>query len=359
MKVFLAPMEGVVDFATRCIYSKLGGYDQFVTEFVRVSQNPVPPSVFLKYCPELRTGGHTLEGIPVFVQLLGSDLENLATSAMTAVDLGAPGIDLNFGCPAKTVNRHDGGATLLKSPERLFSVVSAVRKAVPAHIPVTAKVRLGFDHKDFVKDIAQAAQVGGAFHLTVHARTKVEGYKPPAHWEYIGSMREAVTIPVIANGDIWSVSDYQKCREISGCENIALGRPAIACPDLAHQIKAWVAGKSDDYYSQTWSEVLNQLFLPFIQLSQAYLGDRYALNRGKQWLKLLGRQYKEAQILFEQARTAQTLNQFRHEIEPPSQTQATGNTENVRQSTAWLSADRKPHGWHHGDSATEETSLNP
>ncbi|MEO0337441.1 MAG: tRNA-dihydrouridine synthase family protein, partial [Pseudomonadota bacterium] len=226
--VSLAPMEGVVDPIVRRMWTAIGGIDHCVTEFVRVTDKLLPDHVFFKYCPELLQGGVTDSGIPVFVQLLGGQPEPMADNAFKVFALGAPGLDLNFGCPAKTVNRHDGGAALLKNPERLFNIISEIRKVVPKSFPVTAKVRLGFEDKTLVREISQACSEGGALRLTVHARTKVEGYKPPAHWEFIAIMKEVSKIPVIANGDIWNLEDYQRCREISGCADVALGRCLMA-----------------------------------------------------------------------------------------------------------------------------------
>ncbi|MCB0357752.1 MAG: tRNA-dihydrouridine synthase family protein, partial [Bdellovibrionales bacterium] len=219
VKIYLAPMEGVIDPFMREQYSAIGGFTSMVTEFVRVTQQILPPKVFYKYCPELLTQGQTLNFTPVYVQLLGSHPVVMGENAALACQLGAPGIDLNFGCPAKTVNRHDGGASLLKNPERIFQVVAAVRKATPAHLPVTAKVRLGYSHKNFCQDIAQAVEAGGAQQLTVHARTKMEAYQPPAHWEFIAKMKSAIkTIPLVANGDIWTFEDFLECKKITGCE---------------------------------------------------------------------------------------------------------------------------------------------
>ena len=238
IKIYLAPMECVVDPQIRDILTGFGGIDVCATEFIRVTQYLNPASVFYKFAPELHTQSRTPHGTPVFLQLLGSDLNCMAENAQLACELGAHGIDINFGCPAKTVNRHDGGSVILKNPERVFAITQAVRKAVPTHIPVTTKVRLGFEHKDFHKEIALAAQEAGSANLVVHARTKLEAYRPPAHWEYIANMKDAVTMPVVANGDIWSVEDYFKCKEISGCSDVMLGRGLMAQPLLALQIRS-------------------------------------------------------------------------------------------------------------------------
>ncbi len=120
-KLFLAPMEGVTDFVMRDLLTRLGGIDQCVTEFLRVTDTLYPEKVFFENCPELKMGSRTRAGTSVFVQLLGGKADPLAQNALRAVELGALGIDLNFGCPAKTVNRHDGGASLLKSSNRIFT----------------------------------------------------------------------------------------------------------------------------------------------------------------------------------------------------------------------------------------------
>ncbi|PJE67926.1 tRNA dihydrouridine(16) synthase DusC, partial [Candidatus Shapirobacteria bacterium CG10_big_fil_rev_8_21_14_0_10_38_8] len=287
--IFMAPMEGVVDSVTRALYSRIGGFDRFVTEFVRVTDRCLPDALFLKYCPELKTGGTTAEGIPVFIQLLGGNPSMIAENAIRAVALGAPGIDLNFGCPAPTVNRHDGGATLLKNPHRLYDVISSVRTALPLEVPVTAKIRLGFSNKDLVLDIARAVDEAGASMLTVHARTRDEGYRPPAHWEYIAKIRESIKTPVVANGDIWSVEDYIKCREVSGCADVALGRGAMATPDLALQIRAYIAG---DSYEKYQLDQTKQLLLDYIHSYRSHgLDPMKILGRSKQWLRFLSQGY--------------------------------------------------------------------
>lgn len=307
MKILLAPMEGVVDPVIRELFTEIGGIDYCVTEFVRVTSTLLPPKVFYKYCPELHHNSHTKSGTPVFVQLLGSDLVTMGENAHRACDLGAYGIDINFGCPAKTVNRHDGGAALLKDPHRVFQVTQAVRKAVPQSIPVTTKVRLGFEDKGLTREIAQAAEAGGSHWLTVHARTKIEGYKPPAHWEYIRSMKEGVKIPVIANGDIWTPEDHKRCVDISGCADTMLGRGLIATPDLAYQIKTGQSGR--DYFQ--WHKLLQE----FMEKSQTYRNPIYAVQRMKQLTKLMARTYPASRELFESIKRLKELDAIKDQVD--------------------------------------------
>ena len=177
MRLMLAPMEGVIDHTMRELLTSLGGVDRCVTEFIRVTERLLPPRVFYRLCPELARGGRTASGVPVYVQLLGGRAAVMAENAARAAELGAPGIDLNFGCPAKTVNRSDGGAILLREPRRVHDITAAVRAAVPDHIPVTVKTRLGYEDSALFADIAMGIESAGATELTVHARTKRDGYR--------------------------------------------------------------------------------------------------------------------------------------------------------------------------------------
>lgn len=277
-------MEGVLDWVLRELLSEVGGLDRQVTEFVRVTDRLLPDHVFLRYCPELRTAGRTRRGTPVFVQLLGGQPGPMAENAAAAAALGAPGIDLNFGCPAKTVNRHDGGAALLREPERLFKVTSAVRAAVPANVPVTAKVRLGFEDKSYHREIAEAVERGGAAQIVVHARTKKEMYTPPAHWEYIAWMREGRAIPFVANGEIWSVEDYFRCVDVSGVTSVALGRGLVRRPTLALEIRAACARRLGVIQAPADYDALRFL-TRFFEASLDFRGEAYAVARLKQVLR--------------------------------------------------------------------------
>ena len=281
-------MQGVTDAPMRAYQGARGGFSFAVTEFIRVSQNSLPAKIFLRDVPELRTLSRTVTGLPVQVQILGGDPELMAETALAACRAGAIGIDINFGCPAPTVNRHDGGASLLRSPCRLKAIVQAVRTAVPATIPVSAKLRLGWDDIDDIFETAHMAEEGGADWITIHARTRVQGYEPPVHWGRVGEIRRELTVPVVANGDIWSVSDLLRCQDETGCIHFMLGRGALADPFLsieaAHALgisEAPVPEKLD------WRLVLNR-FVAFSEQS-GFGNPNHILSRLKQWLCLAGR----------------------------------------------------------------------
>jgi tRNA-dihydrouridine synthase C len=208
-----------------------------VSEFVRVTRDPAPAAVLRRDVPELMTGGRTAAGVPVFVQLLGGDAEPVARTAQVAASLGAPGIDLNFGCPAKTVNNHDGGATLLKYPERIRRIVARTRELVPHEIPVTMKMRVGWDSAEGIEAIAEAAEAGGAAWITIHARTRSQLYRPPVVWDALARARAAVRIPVVANGDVCVANDVHACAAESCCEAFMIGRGAMARPSVFAAIR--------------------------------------------------------------------------------------------------------------------------
>lgn len=294
-KIFLAPMEGVVDWVVRDIYSRLGGLDYCVTEFIRVTDKVLPPHVYHREAPELLTRSMTRAQTPMLVQLLGGQPGPLAENARLVCELGAYGIDLNFGCPAKTVNRHDGGASLLQYPERIFEIVKAVRQAVPAEISVSAKMRLGFADTSLCLENASAMESAGASWLTVHCRTKTDGYKPPAYWEWLPKIREAVSIPVVGNGEIWTAKDYHECVRQSGCTNIMIGRGAISDPFLIPEIKGLV----DFDEHERWLRV-RALLPAFFKSATEFKSEFFAQARTKQWLKQLALRYPQAKAVFEE-----------------------------------------------------------
>lgn len=299
MKVLLAPMEGVVDPYMRDLLTRLGGFDGCVTEFLRVTRGAVPRRNILRVCPELNNGGKTANGTPVTVQLLGGDAEAMALNAAAIADMGAPGIDLNFGCPSKKVNSKDGGAILLKEPARIHEIVAAVRRAVRATIPVSAKVRLGYADTELALDIAMAVEDAGADFITVHARTRDDGYRAPARWEWLSRVNEALSIPVIANGDIRSVEDYWRCREISGCDDVMIGRAAVSRPDLARQIR--LSQQQQEAAAMDWPGV-QQLLVGMGARMAEDIESRHVATRLKQWLAMLKQEYREASECFDRIR---------------------------------------------------------
>lgn len=289
MTIVLAPMEGLLDFVLRDILTRVGGIDRCVSEFIRITDQLLPERVFTRIVPELLHGGRTPAGVPVRAQLLGSDPVCLAENAARLAELGPAGIDLNFGCPAPLVNRHRGGAALLEEPELLLRIAREVRRAVPAGMPYSAKMRLGVDDPGRAVECAQALVAGGVDELVVHGRTKVDGYRPPARYHWISRVREAVAVPVIANGEIWTPADYLRCREETGCGDVMLGRGAIADPLLARRIRGETTAD--------WEKIMVPALGEFWCAVRRKVLPHHAPGRLKQWLGLLRRAWPEAEAL--------------------------------------------------------------
>ncbi len=222
----LAPMEGVTEPCFRDLVlsrnpaTQLGGA---FSEFVRVSEAPVPHHILARHL-----GPQRFEA-PVGLQLMGSDLAMLAETARRAVACGAPLIDLNFGCPAKGSLRGCAGSALLEEPAALERVVRAVVDALP-FTPVSAKIRAGVADASRVEDLARAAEAGGAALLTVHCRTRAEGYRPHIDWTRIARAVAAVAIPVCGNGGVRTHADLQRMRDETGCAFVMVGHGALADP---------------------------------------------------------------------------------------------------------------------------------
>lgn len=295
MRVLLAPMEGVLDSLVRELLTEVNDYDLCITEFVRVVDQLLPAKVFHRLCPELHNNSRTPSGTRVRIQLLGQYPQWLAENAARAVELGSFGVDLNCGCPSKLVNGSGGGATLLKDPELIYRGAKAMREAVPDHLPVTVKVRLGWDNSDRQFEIADAVQQAGASELAVHGRTKEQSYKAEhINWQAIGEIRQRLTIPVIANGEIWDWQSAQDCMAISGCDAVMIGRGALNIPNLSRVVK----------YNEPrmpWPDVV-MLLQKYTRLEKQGDTGLYHVARIKQWLGYLRKEYSEATALFQEIR---------------------------------------------------------
>jgi len=280
-------MQGLTDAPMRALQGETGAFTFAVSEFLRISSDVPSAKLFRRHVPELSEGAVTRTGLAVQVQLLGGHAGRMAASAMLACTAGARAIDINFGCPAPTVNKHDGGAALLKEPKRIREIVSAVREAVPNEIPVSAKLRLGWDSMDAIFENAAMAEEGGADWITIHGRTRVQGYSPPAYWNPIGAVRAQLSIPVVANGDLWTLEDFRRCREETGCVHFMLGRGALANPLLSHQV-ARELGLTSELPAEAydWATLLQR----FVLWNEAFrsTSPRFLLARVKHWLNIAG-----------------------------------------------------------------------
>ena len=227
----LAPMEGVTDPVYRRLVlglhkpEDLGGA---FTEFLRISQRPAKQEEVERHI------GPDSGPIPVGLQLMGSDRDRMAESARAAVRAGVILVDINFGCPAKGALKGCAGSSMLQDPAGLQAMVHAISSAVQdessGKVPVTAKIRAGYNDANSVGELAKAAEQGGARLLTVHCRTRAEGYSPEIDWTRLKTAAEAVSIPVCANGGIESHADLERARQETGCTYAMIGRAALGNP---------------------------------------------------------------------------------------------------------------------------------
>ena len=184
----------------------------------------------------------------------------------------------------------------MREPERVHSIVAAARIALPTSIPLTVKIRMGYEDRDNFLDIVRGIDAAGATELTIHARTKRDGYRPPAYWEDVARATELVKLPIIANGEIWNPADALRCRKVSKCSDLMLGRGALCRPDLPRLIRAATSGEV--LAPMTWLEILS-LVESFYKLNLSHYDERCAANPVKQWLVYLRSYYHPAALLFE------------------------------------------------------------
>ena len=231
----LAPMAGVTDTVFRRFIKNLGGCGLIMTEFTSADG----------VLRDLRVRGRYLhfyeDEHPISAQLFGSSPRVLADAARLVEDLGFDLVDLNLGCPAKKVVKCNGGSGLLRDLPLIRQIFEAVRAAVK--IPFTVKFRAGWNDDEIVcVELAHIAESCGLGAVALHARTREQGYSGNARWEWIASVKQAVKIPVIGNGDIRSPEDACAIVAQTGCDAVMIGRMAPANPWIFRQIEQYVGG---------------------------------------------------------------------------------------------------------------------
>lgn len=274
--LLLAPMEGVGDRSFRRAMASIGGFDEACTEFMRVPANAHIPSLAKAY-----EADETFP-IPQAAQLMGSDPALMAEMAAAVAARNAPRIDLNCGCPSNTVTGRGAGSSLLKEPEHLYRVAKSMVDAVD--IPVTAKLRSGFEDISLFRENLLAAQESGIRFLTLHPRTKVDGYGPPARWDLIAEAKELLDIPVVGNGDILNVEDALSMLRQTGCDALMIGRGSVINPFIFHEIKSHF---SNGAYVKTWDAFVDYLAVFNREISPLPL--RGQINKLKQLMSFLFR----------------------------------------------------------------------
>ena len=235
--VILAPMSGVTDLPFRKLVKQFGA-PLVISEMIASRAMILQTRESLKKCQKDETH------YPMSVQLAGCEPDVMAEAARLNEELGADIIDINFGCPVKKVVNGFAGSALMKDEKLAGKILEAVVKAVK--IPVTMKMRLGWNTENLnAPSLAKIAEDVGIKMLTVHGRTRCQMYNGSANWELISKTKEAVKIPVIANGDIKNSADAKKALELSGADGVMIGRACYGRPWLINQITTELEGKTD------------------------------------------------------------------------------------------------------------------
>ena len=231
--VFLAPMAGVTDTAYRILAREMGCelvYSEMVSDKGINYRNT-----------------HTLEMLhtepaerPIAMQLFGAEPESVARAAQYVESLGCADIlDFNMGCPAPKVVKNHEGSALMKEPRQAFAILSTLRKAV--RLPVTVKMRLGWDDDSInVLELARLAEQAGMDAIAVHGRTREQFYRGQADWETIAAVKQAVSIPVIANGDVRTCADLARIFAVTGCDGVMIGRAAQGNPWIFRRFREFL-----------------------------------------------------------------------------------------------------------------------
>lgn len=236
-RVLQAPLSGVTDLVFRRLVRRHAPASMMYTEMVNATGLH-----YVKQLPKIMEVDPNER--PISIQLFDCRPDFLAEAAQMAVQEGADTVDINMGCPVNKITKNGGGSSLLREPEVAEAIVRSVAQAVK--VPVTVKTRIGWNDKEInILDFARRMQDAGAQMITVHGRTRAQGYNGPAKWEWIAKVKGILSIPVIANGDIFSVEAAVKCLEQTGADGVMCSRGTLGYPFLVGEI---------DYFLKTGVE---------------------------------------------------------------------------------------------------------
>lgn len=236
-RVLQSPLSGVTDLVFRRLVRRYAPTSMMYTEMVNATGLH-----YVKELPKIMEVDPNER--PISIQLFDCRPDFLAEAAQMAVDEGADTVDINMGCPVNKITKNGGGSSLLRQPELAGEIVRSVVEAV--NVPVTVKTRIGWTDKEInILDFAKRMEDAGAKMITVHGRTRAQGYSGSAKWDWIAKVKGVLSIPVIANGDIFSVEAAVKCLEQTGADGVMCSRGTLGYPFLVGEV---------DYFLKTGEE---------------------------------------------------------------------------------------------------------
>ncbi len=255
----LSPMDGFSDWPFRSLCRELGSAMSY-TEFVKAEEILKPPKLIadkLRYEEDER---------PVVIQIYGEDPEVMLAAALRAQELEADIVDINMGCPSKTIANRGAGVGLMRTPLKVARIFK--RLSASLEIPLTGKIRLGWD--DDCRNyplIARIVEENGGALIALHGRTKEQGYRGKANWEAIAEVKEAVNIPVIGNGDVKTADDIDRMKKYTGCDAVMIGRAAIGNPWIFHRLDR----------EEVSFEQVREMMLKHLERNLAFYGEEIGL----------------------------------------------------------------------------------
>ncbi|MBD2022054.1 tRNA dihydrouridine synthase DusB [Leptolyngbya sp. FACHB-36] len=263
-RVLQSPLSGVTDLVFRRLVRRYAPDSMMYTEMVNATGLH-----YVKQLPKIMEVDPNER--PISIQLFDCRPDFLAEAAQMAVEEGADTVDINMGCPVNKITKNGGGSSLLREPEVAAAIVRSVTNAVS--VPVTVKTRIGWTDKEItILDFAKRMEDAGAKMITVHGRTRAQGYNGPAKWEWIARVKEILSIPVIANGDIFSVEAAVQCLEQTGADGVMCSRGTMGYPFLVGEV---------DYFLKTGQQKVPPTAIErlhcareHLQLLWEYKGDR-------------------------------------------------------------------------------------
>ncbi|HET7624451.1 MAG TPA: tRNA-dihydrouridine synthase family protein [Verrucomicrobiae bacterium] len=274
----LAPMQDVTDFPFWKLMARYGGADVYFTEYFRVHSTSNLEKHILKSITENPTGR------PVIAQMIGNDIPSLTRSARELQQYPIAAVDLNLGCPAPVVYRKCAGGGLLREPDRVDSILGALRDAVK--IKFTVKTRLGFDSPDVFEGLLPIFAKHSLDLLTVHGRTVHEMYRSEVHYDYIARAVEAVPCPVLANGNVYSAKKAEDVLKITGARGLMIGRGVIRNPWLFEQIRQSQSGAT--LFVPTGLDVLDYVRSLYEAVCSPDVSESAQVQKMKKYMNYLG-----------------------------------------------------------------------